>query len=108
MTTFLLSFHNLGAPAKKRSLGVAIFDMDETKGHKSATEIVRRAWDLGINPGGTCFFYEITFVPDQYKNQLITDEALLISLGLADKLLPPSKVIKCSCCGKPTHASRSV
>ena len=79
MTTFLLSFHNLGAPAKKRSLGVAIFDMDETKGHKSATEIVRRAWDLGINPGGTCFFYEITFVPDQYKNQLITDEALLIS-----------------------------
>ena len=52
MTTFWLTFSDPEATGDKRFLGVAIFDMDESDGEASTAEIVRRAWQLGINPGG--------------------------------------------------------
>jgi hypothetical protein len=101
MTTFWVTFNDLEAPATKRFLGVAIFDMDGSKGQKSVVEITRRAWELGINPGGTALVQEVRSIPDQYKNRLITDDDLLISLGSRGR---QSSVLqnttKCSCCGE--------
>ena len=62
-------------------LGVVIFDMDESNGELSTAEIVRHAWKLGINPGETALVKEVGSIPDQYMNRLITDDALLLSLG---------------------------
>jgi hypothetical protein len=81
MTTFWLSFNVPDAPANERFSGVAIFDMDETERQLSVPEIARRAWELGINPGGAVLVEEVSSIPDQYKNQLITDDALLLRLG---------------------------
>ena len=81
MTTFWLSFSDPDAPSDKRFLGVAIFDMDEGGGRLTVPEIVRRANDLGINPGGQVSVQEVEAIPDEYKNQLITDDALLLRLG---------------------------
>jgi hypothetical protein len=81
MTTFWLSFSDPDAPSDQRFLGVAIFDMDESKRRLSVGEIVRRAWRLGINPGGQVCVQEVPSIPDEYKNQLITDDALLLRLG---------------------------
>ena len=39
MTTFWLSFTDLEATADKRFLGVAIFDMDESAGELSTTDM---------------------------------------------------------------------
>jgi hypothetical protein len=81
MTTFWLSFTDPDAPPDKRFLGVAIFDMDESKGELSVPEIVLRAHQLGINPGGQVLVQEVEGIPDEYKNKLITDDALLLRLG---------------------------
>jgi hypothetical protein len=81
MTTFWLSFSDPDASSDKRFLGVAIFDMDESKRQLSVREIVRRAHRLGINPGGQVLVQEVPSIPDEYKNQLITDDALLLRLG---------------------------
>ena len=81
ITTFWLSFNDPDAPPNERFRGVAIFDMDESEGELSVVEIVRRAWELGINPGGRVCIQEVASIPDQYKNQLITDDALLLRLG---------------------------
>jgi hypothetical protein len=81
MTTFWLSFSNPDALRDKRFLGVAIFDMDESGGELSVPEIVLRAHELGINPGGQVLVQEVEDVPDEHKNKLITDEALLLRLG---------------------------
>jgi hypothetical protein len=82
MTTFWLSFNDPEATAEKRFLGVAIFDMDESAGELSVNEIAKHAWDLGLNPGGAVLVQEISgAIPDKYKNKLITDDALLLSLG---------------------------
>jgi hypothetical protein len=81
MTTFWLSFSDPDASSDKRFLGVAIFDMDESRRRLSAHEIVRRAHRLGINPGGQVCVQEVASIPDEYKNQLITDDALLLKLG---------------------------
>jgi hypothetical protein len=81
MTTFWLSFNDPDASADERFLGVAIFDMDESEGELSTYEIVREARQLGINPGGSVLVQVVDAIPDQYKNQLITDDALLMRLG---------------------------
>jgi hypothetical protein len=81
MTTFWLSFSDPDASSDKRFLGVAIFDMDESGGPLTVLEIVRRAHKLGINPGGQVSVQEVEAIPDEYKNQLITDDALLLKLG---------------------------
>lgn len=81
MTTFWLSFSDPDAPSDKRFLGVAIFDMDESGGLLSTPEIVRRASELGINPGGQVSVQEVESIPDNYKNRLITDDAVLLKLG---------------------------
>ena len=81
MTTFWLSFSEPRAASNERFLGVAIFDMDESEGKVTASEILKKAWDLGINPGGAVSIQEVSAIPDKYKNQLITDDALLIRLG---------------------------
>jgi hypothetical protein len=81
MTTFWLSFNDQNAPANERFLGVAMFDMDERDGELSAIEIARRAWQLGINPGGSVAIREVDSIPERYKNQLLTDDELLNSLG---------------------------
>ena len=81
MTTFWLTFSDLDAPSDKRFLGVAIFDMDESEGELSVAEIVRHAHKLGINPGGQVLVQEVESIPDEYKNRLITDDALLLKLG---------------------------
>ena len=81
MTTFWLSFNDQDAPVNERFLGVAIFDMDERDGELSPVEIARRAWQLGINPGGSVAIQEVDSIPEEYKNQLLTDDDLLISLG---------------------------
>jgi len=81
MTTFWLSFSDPDAASNERFLGVAIFDMDESEGQLTTSEIVRKAWELGINPGGAVSIQEVPSIPDKYKNQLITDDALLIRLG---------------------------
>jgi hypothetical protein len=74
MTTFRLSFSDPDAQSDQRFLGVAIFDMDERRRRVSVREIVRRAWRLGINPGGQVRVQEVESVPDEYKNRLITDD----------------------------------
>ena len=81
MTTFWLSFTDSEATADKRFLGVAIFDMDESAGELSTTEIIKHAWALGVNPGGAVSVQEVGSIPDEHKNKLITDDALLLSLG---------------------------
>jgi hypothetical protein len=81
MTTFWLTFNDLDAPSNERFLGVAILDIDEREGTVPIGDIVKRAWDLGINPGGTVMVQKVGSMPDRYKNQLLTDDALLISLG---------------------------
>ena len=80
MTTFWLSFSDPDASSDKRFLGVAIFDMDESRRRLGAHEIVRRAHRLGINPGGQVCV-QVESIPDEYKNKLITDDALLLKLG---------------------------
>ena len=81
MTTFWLTFSDPDAPSDKRFLGVAIFDMDESEGELSVAEIIRHAHKLGINPGGQVLVQEVESIPDEYKNRLITDDALLLKLG---------------------------
>jgi hypothetical protein len=85
MTTFWLSFTDPKAAPDGRFLGVAIFDIDESRRKKllSTRRIVKEAWRLGINPGGQVLVQELPqdTIPDQYKGQLITDEALLMRLG---------------------------
>jgi hypothetical protein len=84
MTTFWLTFSDPEATVNKRFLGVAIFDMDEKDGDLGMTEIIRRAWQLGINPGGAVAVLDVTGnsrIGEEHKNKLITDDALLISLG---------------------------
>ena len=81
MTTFWLSFNDPNAPANERFLGVAIIDMDESEYELRPLEIVSHARKLGINPGGSVAISEVDSIPQQYKNQLLTDDELLISLG---------------------------
>ena len=81
MTTFWLTFNDPGASSDKRFLGVAIFDIDESGRRASVIEIVRKAHKLGINPGGQVLVREVESIPDEYKNRLITDDALLLKLG---------------------------
>jgi hypothetical protein len=81
MTTFWLSFNDPDASSDERFLGVAIFDMDESKGQIPVIQIVRRSWQLGINPGGAVKVQVVKSIPDRYKNKLITDEDLLLTLG---------------------------
>src|SRR2546430_17369470 len=78
MTTFWLAFTDPEASADKRFLGVAIFDMDESDGELSVTEIVKRSYQLGVNPGGAGSVPEETGMPDEHKNKLVTDDALLL------------------------------
>ena len=68
MTTFWLTFSDPAPSSNERFLGVVIFDMDESNGELSTAEIVRHAWKLGINPGGTVLVKEVGSIPDQYKN----------------------------------------
>jgi hypothetical protein len=85
MTTFWLSFHDRRKPRQDQFLGVAIFDMDESKGKKSTLEIVRHAHRLGINPGGEALVSAVSNrdqrIKLEHKNRLITDDALLLQLG---------------------------
>jgi hypothetical protein len=83
MTTLWLSFTDPKAEASdRRVLGVAIFDMGESEKRLSVADIVRRSHDLGINPGGAVSIQEVpSFISDEHKNKLITDDALLLSLG---------------------------
>ena len=81
MTTFWLSFTDPEATFDKRFLGVAIFDMDESGGELSMAEIIKHAWALGVNPGGAVSVQKVGYVPDEHKNKLITDDALLLRLG---------------------------
>ncbi len=87
MTTFWLAFNDPDATADKRFLGVAIFDMDE-ESPLTVREIVRRAHELGINPGGAVSVQEVSGIPDEYKNKLITDDALLLKLGSSGRKNP--------------------
>jgi hypothetical protein len=80
-TTFWLTFTDTKATSDKRFLGVAIFDMDESEGELSTTEIIEHAWALGLNPGGAVSVQEVFHIPDEHKNKLITDDALLLRLG---------------------------
>ena len=88
MTTFWLSFTDPAATADKRFLGVAIFDMDESAGRLSIADIIKHAWALGLNPGGAVSVQEVSSIPDEHKNKLITDEALLLSLGSRGRKKP--------------------
>src|SRR5882672_9986869 len=81
MTTFWLTFSDTEASADKRFLGVAILDMDESQGELSVQEIVKKSWELGVNPGGQVIVQEVPAIPDEHKNKLITDDALLLTLG---------------------------
>ena len=81
MTTFWLTFSDPDASYDKRFLGVAIFDIDESGRRASVIEIVRKAHKLGINPGAEVLVREVESIPDEYKNRLITDDALLLKLG---------------------------
>jgi hypothetical protein len=88
MTTFWLTFADTEASADKRFLGVAIFDMDESQGPLSASEIVKRSHELGLNPGGMVTVQEVPAIPDEHKNKLITDDALLLTLGSRGRVNP--------------------
>ncbi len=77
--TFWLTFADLEASADKRFLGVVLMDLPEDA---TVMDAARQAWRLGINPGGTCVMSEVKRdIPSEHKNRLITDDALLISLG---------------------------
>src|SRR5882757_3269391 len=88
MTTFWLTFTDTEASADKRFLGVAIFDMDESQGQLSGPEIVKRSWELGVNPGGEVLVQDVPAIPDEHKNKLITDDALLLTLGSRGRMNP--------------------
>ena len=49
----------------------------KARGNYLWSKIVRRASELGINPGGSVRIQAVGSIPDQYKNQLITDDAQL-------------------------------
>src|SRR3954452_5279368 len=76
MMTFWLSFSD---PADRKSLGVVIFDLDESERQLSAPEIVKKAHEPGF--GGQVCIQWAGPVPDEEKNRLITDDALLLKLG---------------------------
>jgi hypothetical protein len=84
MTTFQLSFTASKATPDKRFLGVAIFDMDESRRRKplSAREIAKEATRLGINPGGEVRVDKLPddAIPCKYKKQLIINKELLLQL----------------------------
>jgi hypothetical protein len=69
----------------KRFLGGAIFDMDESADAELFIQlIVKHAWQLGINPGGTVLIQDVTGnsrILHEHKNKLITDDQLLLQLG---------------------------
>jgi len=85
MSTFWLSFFNPDETVyEKRFLGVAIIDMDESEGELPSGAVARRAWKLGINPGGAVKVMDVTGdkrIKDEHKNKLILDEDLLLMLG---------------------------
>jgi hypothetical protein len=62
MTTFWLSFTDPEVASDKRFLGVAIFDMDESEGERSVSDIVKHSHALGINPGGAAVRFVIVLV----------------------------------------------
>jgi hypothetical protein len=41
--------------------------MDESRGPLSVREIVQRAHELGINPGGAVSVQEVSAIPDDHK-----------------------------------------
>lgn len=83
MTTFWLNFTDPKKNSSDRFLGVAIFDMEEDKANPlTVTDIVRHSHHLKVNPGGSVSVQEIdTAIPDEHKNKLITDDAMLAKLG---------------------------
>jgi hypothetical protein len=72
MTTFWLSFSDQG---------VVIFDVDESGHRLSAPEIVKAAHKRGLIFGGQVRIQALESVLDEYKNRLITDDAMLLKLG---------------------------
>jgi len=44
-------------------------------------EIIRHAWNLGLNPGGSVSIQKVEGIPAEHKNKLITDDELLLKLG---------------------------
>jgi len=88
MTTFWLSFTDPEATADKRLLGVAIFDMDESDGQLSVTEIINHSRTLGLNPGGAVYVAVVDAIPNEYKNKLITDDEVLLRLGSSGRNNP--------------------
>jgi hypothetical protein len=62
--------------------------MDESEGELFKAEIVRQSWALGVNPGGWVSVQEVGPIPDEHKNKLITDDALLLRLGWRGRKKP--------------------
>ena len=82
MTTFWVIFSDPDAPRDKQFKGVAIVDMDESKRECCWAEVIERCLELGINPGRGVFVQTLVkSIPEEHKNKLITDEALLMKLG---------------------------
>jgi hypothetical protein len=84
MATYFLSFAD-----DERLLGCAIFDMKAKRAPMRA--LVRRAWRLGINPGGSAYGGRLAddAIPEAYKNQLITDQVILKQLGFRPRRICP-------------------
>jgi hypothetical protein len=78
VTTFWLSF---GDPFDEKFLGVVIFDVDESERRLSAPEIVKVAHKRGLIFGRQVCIQAVESVPDEHKNQLLADEALVLKLG---------------------------
>ncbi len=79
MTTFWLSFTGFGSNRRQALPGRC--HLRHGRERVSTTEIIKHAWALGVNPGGAVSVQEVGSIPDEHKNKLITDDALLLSLG---------------------------
>jgi hypothetical protein len=87
-TTFWITFKDPDKPRSQQFLGVAIIDVKTFSKKRAWKTVLRKAWNLGINPGGECMIQMLgpeNTIPAEHKHKLITDEELLIKLGSAGR-----------------------
>jgi hypothetical protein len=83
VATYRLSFFDPKATVDESFLGEAFFDMDDSAGVKTISELTKEATRLGINnPGGQVMVDEFPshVIPERHKGQLITDEKIVAEL----------------------------
>jgi hypothetical protein len=108
-STFQLLFFSDDRKADDTLIGVSMFDF---KYEAPVPDVIKEAWDIGLNPGGAVAVIELRHaITDNYKNRIITDDETLTKLGL--KPLPADIINNmagkvCIGCGKVHDSATTV